>query len=103
MKQISCKELKALLAERSDIPLVDVREQYEHDAFNIGGILIPSSEIMQQHVVIPRNKPVILYCRKGIRSAIAIQRLEEKFGFTNLINLAGGISEWQEETHSKPN
>ncbi|CAN5446158.1 hypothetical protein BH10BAC3_BH10BAC3_32580 [soil metagenome] len=88
-------ELKALLNVHADISLVDVREPYEHEAFNIGGNLIASSEILQHPTIIPRDKPVMLYCRKGIRSAIAIQRLEEKFGFTNLINLAGGMSEWQ--------
>ena len=95
MKQISCRELKALLTEYPDLSLVDVREPYEHDAFNIGGDLIPSGEILHRHDIIPRDKPVILYCRKGIRSAIAIQRLESKFGFTNLINLAGGVNEWE--------
>jgi adenylyltransferase/sulfurtransferase len=95
MNQISCRELKILLTENPGLSLVDVREPYEHDAFNIGGDLIPSDEILHHHAIIPLDKPVILYCRKGIRSAIAIQRLEAKFGFTNLINLAGGVSEWR--------
>ena len=39
------------------------------------------------------GKNFLVYCRKGIRSQIAIQRLEEKFGCTNLINLRGGIGD----------
>jgi rhodanese-related sulfurtransferase len=44
---------------------------------------------------IPTDKPVIVYCKRGIRSQIAIQRLQEKFGFTNLINLRGGMDAWE--------
>ena len=95
MKQISPGELYHLLKQNPVVKLIDVREQYEHDVFNIGGTLIPLEEIMKQKDIIPNKEPVIVYCRKGIRSAIAIQRLEEKFGFTNLINLAGGMDAWQ--------
>jgi adenylyltransferase/sulfurtransferase len=49
---------------------------------------------------ISTNKPVIVYCKKGIRSQIAIQRLEEKFQFSNLINLSGGLDAWLKEINS---
>jgi rhodanese-related sulfurtransferase len=48
---------------------------------------------------IPIDKPVIVYCKKGVRSQIAIQRLEDKFGFNNLINLKGGIDAWKKQVH----
>lgn len=73
--------------------LIDVREPFEHEAYNIGGTLIPFGEIIKHAANIPKDKPVVLYCRKGVRSQIAIQRLEDKFGFTNLINLDGGLGE----------
>jgi adenylyltransferase/sulfurtransferase len=44
---------------------------------------------------IPSDQPVVVYCKKGIRSQIAIQRLEEKLGLTNLINLKGGMDAWK--------
>ena len=47
---------------------------------------------------IPIDKPVIFYCEKGIRSIIIIQRLEDKYGFTNLVNLTGGMQAWKKET-----
>jgi adenylyltransferase/sulfurtransferase len=50
---------------------------------------------MSKVAEIPRDQPVIIYCRKGIRSQIAIQRLEEKFAFTNLFNLQGGLEKWE--------
>ena len=101
MNHISPKELKKQLSD-PDIFLLDVREPYEHSSFNIGGILIPLGEIIGQAKNIPTNKPVIVYCEKGIRSQIAIQRLQEKFGFTNLVNLAGGMRSWKEECKLPP-
>jgi len=93
MKQITLSELQQWQQTGKDFCLIDVREKNEHDAFNIGGKLMPLAEIISQAQNIPKDIPVILYCRKGIRSQIAIQRLEDKFGFTNLINLRSGIGE----------
>ena len=94
MKQISKRQLQKKLTEDDELFLLDVREELEHEEFNIGGTLIPLAEVIGKASVIPRDRPVVVYCRKGIRSQIAIQRLEEKFGFTNLLNLDGGIEQW---------
>ena len=48
MKSISSKELQQLIHTQTDFQLIDVREQEEHDEFNIGGQLIPLREIIQQ-------------------------------------------------------
>ena len=90
-------ELYHKLLQQENLLLIDVREAFEHDEFNIGGTLIPLSEITKHLNVISTNKEVIFYCKKGIRSSIAIQRLQEKFPFTNLINLKGGIDAWKKE------
>ncbi len=81
----------------TDFQLIDVRESDEHQEFNIGGELIPLNEIVMQIDRIATGKPVIIYCRKGIRSQIAIQRLQEKFPFTNLLNLIGGTEAWKKQ------
>jgi rhodanese-related sulfurtransferase len=94
MKSITAKELQAKLSAGENVFLLDVREDFEHEAFNIGGKLIPLGEVNTKASEIPTDKPVIVYCRKGIRSQIAIQRLEEKFGFKNLFNLKGGVENW---------
>jgi rhodanese-related sulfurtransferase len=91
---ITAAELREKMQEGS-IHLLDVRESYEHEEFNIGGQLIPLDEIMAHSQQIPRDKPVIVYCKKGIRSQIAIQRLQDKFGFSNLVNLKGGMEAWK--------
>lgn len=94
MQLISPQELKQKLAENSEFFLLDVREEYEHEAYDIGGKLIPLGEVIFNASEIPKDVPVIVYCRKGVRSQIAIQRLEQK-GFTNLINLTGGLEAYR--------
>ena len=95
MNSITAIELKKKIDNAEDFQLIDVREVDEHSEFNIGGVLIPLHEIAQQVEKIAVDKPVILYCRKGIRSQLAIQRLQEKYPFTNLINLIGGTEAWK--------
>lgn len=98
MTSITAIELKKSIAAKEDFLLIDVRENFEHEQFNIGGSLIPMSSILQNVHKIPTDKPVIFYCEKGIRSVIVIQRLEESHGYKNLINLTGGMRAWRSET-----
>lgn len=98
MNSITPIHLKEKLNNNEAVVLIDVREEYEHTDFNIGGTLIPMNTVFEQIEKIPKNKPVVLYCAKGIRSAMVIQRLEEKYGYNNLINLTGGMYAWRKET-----
>ena len=47
--------------------------------------------------MLTKDKPVIIQCRSGARSAAAIMQLENQFGYTNLYNLKGGIMAWAAE------
>lgn len=92
MNQISFKELKNWEKEGKLFDLVDVREPTEHQDYNIGGRLIPLDEIMQHlDTFKQQQQPTIFYCRKGIRSQIAIQKLSRKIKTDHLYNLQGGI------------
>lgn len=97
MKSITVAELWQLINNKEDFQLIDTREPYEHEAYNIGGTLIPLGDITKQIQIIEKQKPVVLYCRIGIRSQIAIQRLQEKLPFKNLINLVGGTEAWKRQ------
>lgn len=97
MQSITVIALQKKIDDGDNFELIDVREPDEHNEFNIGGQLIPLGEIVQQAKKIATDKPVIIYCHKGIRSQIAIQRLQEKFSFTNLINLIGGTVAWKKQ------
>lgn len=98
MNSIAPLDLKEKLDNRDELILIDVREEFEHEDFNIGGMLIPMNTVFEQIEKIPKDTSVVLYCAKGIRSAMVIQRLEEKYGYTNLINLSGGMYEWRKAT-----
>jgi rhodanese-related sulfurtransferase len=97
MKEITAKELKEKMDRKETFQLIDVREQYEHEYSNISGELIPMGQIMNEKDKIQSDKPVVIYCRSGNRSAVVIQALEQRFGFTNLYNLKGGILAWARE------
>lgn len=94
MKEILPVELKERLDKGETIQLIDVRETFEHQAYNIGGKLIPLGDIMQNMEAFHSAQPTVVYCRKGVRSMIAIQRLEAKLGELPLYNLSGGIEAW---------
>lgn len=96
MKEISVLELKEKIDNNEDFQLIDVREDFEYEMSNLGGTLIPLAGIMIESDKIAKDKPVIVQCRSGKRSAIAIMQLEQK-GFDNLYNLKGGILAWAEE------
>ena len=97
MKEITVQELKALMDSKSDFQLIDVREPHEYDFCNIGGELIPQGEIPNSLEKISKTKQVILQCRSGGRSGNMVQWLEKNHGFTNLINLKGGILAWSDQ------
>ncbi len=96
MKEISVKELKEKKDKGEDFQLIDVREDFEYEMSNLEGILIPLGGILIESEKIDRNKPVVVMCRSGKRSAAAIMQLEQ-LGFTNLYNLQGGILAWASE------
>jgi rhodanese-related sulfurtransferase len=99
MHQITAPQLKKWIESKKDFLLVDIREAWERELFNIGGLHIPMGDLMSQLGDIPKEGDVVLYCEKGIRSVIAIQRMET-LGFHNLYNLSGGMKAWKEgQTH----
>ncbi len=97
VKEITAKELKELMDNKTDIQLIDVREQHEFDESNLGGELIPMGDVMDNTEKISKDKQVVIHCRSGKRSAAVIQALETQLGFTNLYNLKGGILAYIED------
>jgi rhodanese-related sulfurtransferase len=96
MKEISVQELKEMMDKGEDFQLIDVREDFEYEVSNLGGTLIPLGGILIEADKISKDKPVIVQCRSGKRSAAAIMQLEQQ-GYTNLYNLTGGILAWASE------
>ena len=94
MNQLSPADLREWMNGNKEFALVDVREDWEHEVFNIGGSLVPVGGIMAAQGSFRKDVPLVIYCEKGIRSTIVIQRLEA-LGFGNLYNLTGGMKAWR--------
>ena len=96
MEEITVEELKRKIDAGEDFQLIDVREPFEYEVSNLGGENIPLSGIMIESDKIATDKPVIVQCRSGKRSAAAIMQFQT-LGFDNLYNLEGGILAWKEQ------
>jgi len=75
--------------------VVDVREPHEFAAARIeGSLLVPMSQIGQRLDDIPRDRPLLVLCQVGGRSARVTGFLRQQ-GFEDVGNVAGGIDAWQ--------
>ena len=94
---ITVQELRQKLDAGENIVLIDVREPWEYEEFNLGGKLIPVGTLMNTMWELDEYKEadVIVHCRSGARSAMA-QGLLLANGFKNVRNLKGGVLAWLE-------
>jgi adenylyltransferase/sulfurtransferase len=62
----------------------------------MGGTLIPQNDVPNRLAEIPRDKEIVVQCRSGARSQRIAELLVQQ-GYTNVVNLAGGILAWADE------
>lgn len=91
IQHITLEELERWRSEGKSFQLVDVREPEEHEAFNIGGQLIPLDDILKKQDQLDTSQPIVIYCKRGIRSQIAIQKLTNRLPQADFYNLHNGI------------
>ncbi len=99
LPQLSPAELRDLLAGPSPPFLLDVREPYEWEIGNLGdqgAVLIPMGELQRRMGEIPRQRPVVVYCHVGVRSALVVEALRAQ-GMDGVWNLRGGYLAWADE------
>ena len=101
VKELTVDELKLMFDDSSDFQLIDVREKFELEIANIGGLHIPMSEVTSRLDEIDRDRQVVIYCRSGRRSAIAVDHIQQVIGHTNMYNLAGGILDWADKIDNR--
>lgn len=97
MTTITADELKARLDAGEAVNLLDVREDSERAEYNIGGTHIPVGKVQAMQtddIDAWKDKEVVVYCRSGNRSGMAALFLEQA-GFTNVVNLTGGMLAWR--------
>ncbi len=82
-----------------DALIVDVRENDELDIIKFDStevIHLPMSVIADRYGELPKDRPLIVACNNGVRSAKAVNLLNYQ-GYTNATNLDGGIIQWNRD------
>jgi rhodanese-related sulfurtransferase len=91
---IDAQAAQRLLKERRDVYLLDVRTPGEYQQMRLADAhLIPIDQVTRRIDEIPKNRPVIIYCAVGSRSAQVFNFLARK-GYQEVYNLDGGIYAW---------
>lgn len=98
MADITVQELHDRMQKNENLIVIDVREGYEYEEFNINAKHIPLAEVPSRMAEISedKNAEIIVHCRSGARSNQAKMYLMSE-GFTNVRNLLGGMLAWQAE------
>ena len=96
---ISVTELASKIDANEGFYLVDVREPSEFEIVRIpGSHLIPKQGFLDGTVLatLPQDKPIILHCKSGVRSAECLAILKGA-GFADATHVAGGVIAWAKQ------
>jgi adenylyltransferase/sulfurtransferase len=96
---ISVAELKAKIDNKDKFLLIDVREPSEFEIVKIpGAILIPKQGFLDGSALagLPQDKPIILHCKSGVRSAECLAILKSA-GFADATHVSGGVVAWAKQ------
>lgn len=98
-KSLSVDDAKRLMnaAKPAGLTILDVRQPWEHEEFHIpGALLIPLPDLSDRLGELDPDKPVLVYCAHGRRSAAAAGLLAGQ-GFAEAMHMDGGIMAWKGE------
>jgi rhodanese-related sulfurtransferase len=91
------------LVNKHDAQLIDVREPLEYAKGHIlNAINIPVRDLAKLQSKIPKDRPVILYCSVGYRTAIGITALH-LLGYDNVLGYPASVQGWKEAGKSLNN
>jgi sulfur-carrier protein adenylyltransferase/sulfurtransferase len=96
---ITVQELKTKIDAHEDYYLIDVREPSEFDIVRIPtSYLIPKQGFIDGSVLatLPQDKPIILHCKSGVRSAECLAILKSA-GFADASHVSGGVVAWAKQ------
>lgn len=97
--EVSAQALSERLARGEEIQLVDVRTEAEFEGGHIAGAVnvpIVGFKGRLEEVPLQRDKPVVAICRSARRSIPAV-RLLRRLGYTDAVQLEGGMLAWWAE------
>jgi len=91
---IAAGDLQALMKNNAPFFLLDVRNPDEYNQGHIqGAVLMPVNSVPDNYRSLPRNITLVVYCRSGHRSAIAVSFLRQH-GYDKAVSLSGGYAQW---------
>ena len=96
---ISVAELKNKIDNKENFLLIDVREPSEFEIVRIpGSILVPKQSFLDGSALadLPQDKPIILHCKSGVRSAECLAILKGA-GFSDASHVSGGVVAWAKQ------
>jgi adenylyltransferase/sulfurtransferase len=96
---ISVSDLKGKIDNKENFLLIDVREPSEFEIVRIpGSVLIPKQGFLDGSALagLPQDKPIILHCKSGVRSAECLAILKSA-GFADATHVSGGVVAWAKQ------
>lgn len=95
VREVSPREARQAQERGEDVAYLDVREPNEWNLGHIpGAVHIPRGQLettIEQRL--PRDRPIVIYCASGNRSALAADTLQQ-MGYANVASMAGGWRDW---------
>lgn len=96
-RNLSSQEAYAMVGQRGDLFLLDVRTPGEYQQARLDGArLIPIDQFVKRLAEVPKDRPVLVYCAVGSRSAQVVNYLARQ-GYPEIYNLSGGIYAWAQK------
>jgi adenylyltransferase/sulfurtransferase len=102
IEEITPKELKERMDAGENVQLIDVRQPEEYAFAKIeGSKLIPLGELPSRVSELDPTREVIFQCKSGVRSARAVEFVQQTGYHGTAKNLRGGITAWSNEVDPK--
>ncbi|MGQ0675706.1 MAG: rhodanese-like domain-containing protein [Rhodospirillales bacterium] len=95
--EIGPKDLVMMRERGAKHLVVDVREKWELDVAALPDVKhIPLGELQTRFAELPKDRPLVMFCRSGRRSMDAALFLRQR-GYAQAVNLRGGVLAWAAE------
>ena len=96
-RNVEAQEAFSLIDQRNELFLLDVRTLGEYQQVRLEGAqLIPIGQLIKRLDEVPKDRPILVYCAVGSRSAQVVNYLARQ-GYPELYNLYGGIYSWTQK------
>ena len=100
IKQVSAGDVKKMLDEGQNFEFLDVRTQDEREIASIKGARLLDEDATKHIESLAKDTPLVFHCHHGGRSQAAAEHFA-RLGFTNVMNMAGGIDAWATDVETE--